>query len=140
METILQIIWSGFVVSVVWFVVGGLLYMNPMTAKVYKSFENHPGLKKWASQKKYMIKMYLGGALMPGIIMAAVYSFISPVLGFSLGLNLLFFGLILVFVRIVPRWFDMWIQSSYPGKLLGIEIINGTILSFISALVLVLMK
>ena len=133
---ITHILWSGLLVSIAWFILGGALYVNPVVAKIYKSFGEHPGMKKWPNQKKYMLYMYLGGALVPGIIFAAVYAFLAPVLGGSLGLNTLYFGLILVFVRILPRFFDMWIQSSYPNKLLVIEIVNGAILSFVAAGVL----
>lgn len=48
-------------------------------------------------------------------------------------------GFILVFIKIFPRFNDMWIQSTYPNKLLAIEFINGTIGSFIIAFVFVYM-
>lgn len=47
-------------------------------------------------------------------------------------------GGILVGVKIIPRLFDMYLQSTYPNKLLTIEFINGVIGSFIMASVLVL--
>jgi hypothetical protein len=30
-------------------------------------------------------------------------------------------------VRVYPRFWNMWIQTSYPRRLLAIEIVNGTI-------------
>ena len=126
MVNILQILLSGFIVSIAWFIIGSILYTNPTITKIYKSFEKHPGMKKWESKIKYIITMYFTGALIPSLIMAFVYEFISPV-------SILHFGLILFGLRIIPRFFDMWIQSSYPNKLLYIEIVNGTILSFVAA-------
>ena len=136
MDNILQIIWAGFLTSVIWFVLGGILYMNPFTAKIYKSHEGHPGLKKWASTQKYMIIMYLLGALLPALIVAFVWNFLNPVFAGGLALKTFYFGLILVGIRIIPRLIDMWIQSTYPNKLLVIELINGTIWGFVAALVL----
>ena len=129
MENILLTLLAGFIVSIAWFIAGGILYMNPLVAKIYKQFENHPGMKKWDSQKKYLIYMYLIGALIPSIIFSFIYEFISPI-------SVLHFGLILIGIRIVPRFIDMWIQSSYPTKILFVEIINGTILSFMAACIL----
>jgi len=129
MTNILYILLVGFIISVIWFVVGGVLYMNPIVAKIYKGFEDHPSMKKWSSQKKYMINMYLLGILIPSLITTFVYLALSPI-------STLFFGLMLAGVRIVPRFFDMYMQSSYPNKLLYVEIVNGTILSFLVAVAL----
>jgi len=50
----------------------------------------------------------------------------------------LLFGLILVAVKIFPRFADMYMQTAYPNKLLAVEFINGTICSFVIALILAL--
>lgn len=126
---ILHTLFTGFIVSIAWFIIGSLLYTNPTIGKIYKKYENNPGMKKWDKKSKYITYMYLLGALTPSLIMAFVYKLIAPI-------SILHFGLILLGIRIIPRFFDMWIQSSYPNKLLYIEIINGTILSFVAALVL----
>ncbi|MFH8110168.1 MAG: hypothetical protein QXE42_01880 [Candidatus Aenigmatarchaeota archaeon] len=67
-----------------------------------------------------------------------MYSFIKPILPGSLLLSTIFFGLILVAVKIFPRLLDMWMQSTYPNKLLTVEFINGTIGSFVIAFILTL--
>lgn len=46
------------------------------------------------------------------------------------------FGLLLAGLRMLPRFFDMYMQTSYPNVLLVIELVNGTILSFVAAGVL----
>jgi len=126
MENILHTLLAGVIVSIAWFIAGGILYMNPLVAGIYKKFEDHPAMKKWDNQKKYLLYMYLIGALIPSILFSFVYEFISPI-------GIIPFGLILVGVKIIPRFFDMWIQSSYPNKLLAVEIVNGTILCFMAA-------
>jgi hypothetical protein len=135
---LLQIVLGGFLASVIWFIVGGILYMNPVVAKIYKKFENSPGYKKWKDTKKYLINMYIFGILIQCLFFAFVYSFIKPILPDILALNTLFFGLILIAVKILPRLFDMWTQSTYPNKLLAVEFVNGTIGSFVIALILTL--
>jgi len=126
-----QSILGGFLASIVWFIVGGALYMNPLVARIYKNFENSPGFKKWNNTKKYLVNMYVFGILIQCLLFAFVYSFVKSILPGTLILNMLYFGLILMAVKIFPRLFDMWMQSTYPNKLLLIEFINGTIGSFI---------
>lgn len=133
MENVLHALFAGCILSIAWFIAGGILYMNPLVAKVYKKFEDHPAMKKWDNQKKYLAYMYFIGALIPSVIFSFIYESISPI-------SVLHFGLILVGIRIIPRFFDMWIQSSYPNKLLFIEIINGIVLSFMAACILNLLQ
>ena len=138
MINIWQTILAGFLASLAWFILGGALYMNPLVDKIYKSYKESPALKKWASLKKYIINMYLLGILIPSLIFAFVYAFINPIFPENLVLKILYFGLIMIGVRIMTRFFDMWLQTSYPNKLLVIEIINGIIGSFVIALILAL--
>lgn len=135
---LLQTILGGFLASIIWFIVGGMLYMNPFVAKIYKNFENSPGFKKWKDIKKYLINMYIFGILIQCLLFAFVYSFIKPILHGGLLLSTIFFGLILMAVKIFPRLFDMWMQSTYPNKLLAVEFVNGTIGSFVIAFILAL--
>jgi len=119
----------GFLLSIAWFIAGGILYMNPPVANIYRKYEDHPGMKKWDNPIKYLVTMYLLGVLIPCMIFSFVFYFLSPI-------GILPFGLILVGVRIIPRLIDMWIQTSYPNKILAIELINGTILSFLASFLL----
>ncbi len=129
-----QTILGGFVASVVWFIVGGALYMNPFVAKIYKDAESSPALKKWPSVPKYISLQYVG-ILAQCLLWAFVFALIKPVLPGGLLMRGFVFGLILIVVKIFPRFYDMWIQSTYPNKLLAVEFINGTIGSFIIGVV-----
>jgi hypothetical protein len=82
--------------------------------------------------------MYVFGMLIPSILFAFVYTYIKPVLPGDVLMNTVVFGLILVVIRIIPRWADMFMQTTYPNKLLKIELLNGTIISFVMAFVLAL--
>jgi hypothetical protein len=131
----MEILLAAIVASIAWFIIGGILYMNPVIGKIYKGYASHKSMKKWESQKKYMINMYLVGSLIPSILFALVYSFLSPLFTDGLIMNAFYFWIILVAIKLIPRFFDMWIQTSYPNKLLYIELINGSIGSFVMAVI-----
>jgi len=128
-----QIILSGLIASVLWFIAGGILYMNPFIAKIYKDFKKDPALRKWKDQKIYLASTYFIGGLIPCLLFAFVYAFLYTILPQALLLNTFYFGLLLVILKIIPRLIDMWLQSTYPFKLLMIELVNGIILSFVIA-------
>ena len=132
---ILQSLIGGIAATIAWFIIGGVVYMNPIVAKIYKKYEDAPGVKKREDVKKFLINTFIFSCLIQCIILALVYSFIKPILPESLTLSFLYFGIILVAVKIIPRLIDMWMQTSYPNTLLGIELVNGTIGSFVIALV-----
>lgn len=129
-----QAVLGGLVASVVWFVIGGALYMNPVVAKLYKRAEDSAALKKWASVPKYVGLQYIG-ILAQCLLWAFVYAVVAPVLPEMLLTKGLVFGFILVALKVFPRLFDMWIQSTYPNKLLGVEFVNGIIGSLVVGVV-----
>ena len=135
---IIQTLLAGFLASVVWFFAGFVLYMNPVVAKSYKKFENAHGLKKWTNVTKYLVNMYVLGILIPSLLFAFVYALVKPALPGGILPKALLFGLILVAVKIFPRFADMYMQTAYPNKLLAVEFINGTICSFVIALIFAL--
>ena len=131
---ILQTIIGAIVASGLWFIIGGALYMNPAVAKMYKDAEDSPALKKWPNASKYIGLQYVG-ILIQCLLWAFVFAVIKSALPGNAWAKGLSFGLILVVMKIFPRFFDMWIQTAYPNKLLAVEFINGTIGSFIIALI-----
>ena len=131
-----NIILGGFLASVAFFIAGSALYMNPYIAGIYNKYKDHRSMKKWPTRGKYLGSMY-GFILVQCLIFAFVYAFVAPVFPEGLLLQTIYFGLILTGIKIVPRALDMFMQTCYPNKLLLIEFINGTIGSFIIALVIV---
>ena len=136
---LIKIIQAGFVSSLVWFIVGGILYMNPFVSGIYKKHKDSPGFREWKDTKKYLMSMYILGTLIQCLFFAFVYAFIRPALPTNLITRTVAFALILVVVKIYPRFSDMWLQSTYPFQLLLVEIVNGTIGSFLISFVLSLM-
>ncbi len=129
METFLQTVLNTLILSVVWFIAGGIVYMNPLVAKVYKKYHEHKSMKHWGTRRKYLSIVFFLGILMPAFLLTLLYAYLIP-------RGVLELTLLLVGVRFVPRFADMFIQTCYPNKLLLIELINGTILSFVVAVTL----
>jgi magnesium-transporting ATPase (P-type) len=136
---ILQGIIGGIAATIVWFFAGSVVYMNPFVAKLYKKYEDDPGVKNRKDMKTFLLNTFVFSVLIQCLLFAFVYQFIKPVLPGEVVLNTLYFGVILVAVKIMPRFFDMWVQSRYPVALLSIEVINGAIGSFVIALVFAVM-
>lgn len=136
---LLQILLWGTVVGLIHFVVVGILYMNPFTAKLYKNESDHPALRKWPKQGEYVLKMFLGTQV-EVFIMTAAYVYLRGLFpapdswGTALALAAIFTG-----IRVYPRFWNMLIQSTYPWKLLIVEFANGTIGTFVVVLGLKLM-
>jgi len=110
------------------------LTMNPFVAKIYKDAKNSPALKKWPNVSKYIGLQYVG-VLAQCLLWAFVFALVKPALPEEILIKRIVFGLILVAVKIFPRFFDVWIQSTYPNKLLIVEFVNGTIGSFLIGVV-----
>jgi hypothetical protein len=126
MNIIFQTLLRAIIITIIWFIVGGVVYMNPLVAKIYKKYENHPAMKKWPSKGKYLLSTLLIAGFIPILGIIIIYNYISP-------LNTLYLGLLLIIIRVVPRLCDTWVQTSYPNKIIFIELINGSILSLIIA-------
>jgi hypothetical protein len=86
-------------------------------------------MKHWPTQKAYLTVTFLVAGFIPNSIAVAVY-LLLPAVGW------VWFGLGLFGVRIIPRFCDAWVQTSYPKALLLIEVVNGFILSLVTAGVL----
>lgn len=120
------LIW-GLVAGVIHFVVIGLLYGNPFIDKIYKEAKKEEaGVKEWPSMKKYMPIQFCGTQI-EVFILTGAYLWLRqyvPLEGISCSLGL---GLVFAGIRVYPRFWNMWIQSTYPNRLLGIEFVNGVI-------------
>ncbi|MFC1741876.1 hypothetical protein ACFL3V_05045 [Nanoarchaeota archaeon] len=130
---------AGLVASIVWFIVGGALYMNPAAVKIHKKEAKSPAMSKMKHGRKWMVMMYLFGCFVPSLIFAAIYVVMKPVLPGTVALNTMYFGMMIVGMKLIPRLADMALLTSYPQKLLALDFTNGTISAFVVALVLSLM-
>ncbi len=122
------LVWGG-IIGIIHFIIIGVLYQNPIVSKIYKNYENHPAVKKWENQSKYILSMFLGTQV-EIFILTVGYIVFKGLLDTDI-ISTLVIALIFTGIRIYPRFWNMWIQSNYPNKLLRVELINGTISTFV---------
>ncbi|MCD4813206.1 hypothetical protein K8S19_05890 [bacterium] len=136
---IISILFWGLVAGLIHFIVVGGLYQNSVVAGIYKSLENHPGMKQWPDIRCYLSRMFLGTQV-EIYIFAAAYVYLRQFFPAPEGwMTALTLAGIFAAIRIYPRSFAMWIQSSYPAKLIAIETVNGTLGTFVIVLSLKLL-
>ena len=121
----------GFVAGIVHFFVVGLLYMNPFVARIYGEAQGHPAIRVWENQKEYLVKMFAGTQI-EIFILTGAYLYFRRLFPDPTGLGVaLIISCILSAIRVYPRFWNMWIQSTYPVKLLIVEVVNGIIGTFV---------
>ena len=117
----------GLAAGLVHFVVIGILYGNPLTERLSAGAEGeNPAVRKWPSQVRYFVTQFFGTQVEVYILTFA-FVWLRPLVGLSgIGGGLLL-GLLFAAIRVYPRFWIMWIQTTYPFRLLLIEVVNGTI-------------
>ena len=135
MTYLLQIILAGFLASIAWFIVAGVLYLNPKVFEMYKLAERKMKIRWWKDTKEMLRLTYIN-ILIQSLLAAYVFSLIKSSLGNSLARRVLIFGLIIFLIKIIPRFMDMWRETNYPMNLLIIELIDDTFCGFLMALVI----
>ncbi len=117
----------GTVVGVIHFMIVGMLYGNPFVDRIYQAaMQTEPGVRKWPSRGAYLLTQFLGTQIEVYIV-ALAYFFVRPLMPESSVAPTLTVGLLLAGVRVYPRFWNMFIQSTYPRRLLAIEFVNGVI-------------
>jgi hypothetical protein len=94
-----------------------------------------PALKRWSSKPKYLLTQFLGTQV-EVFLLALVFIWLRPLIDIPGVTGALLLGSALAAIRVYPRFWNMWIQTTYPNRLLGVELVNGTIGSLAIALVL----
>ncbi len=131
---IVDILLWGLVIGVIHFAIVGALYQNPWVARLYRDAEGDPGVRKWESKKAYIAWMF-AGTQVEVFILAGAYLYLRQLFAAAEGLDTaLILAGILAGVRVYPRFWNMWIQSSYPNRLLAVEAVNGTVGTFVIVL------
>jgi hypothetical protein len=129
MDKVVRILITWVAGFIVWAVLGGLLYMNPLIADYFARFVGSPGLQLWRDDTvKYLIYIHIGG-LVQVLMYAVVFAVVKDALPMKKLLRGLTFAIIMIVMMVLPRFFIMWIQTTYPEPLLVIDLINGIIMS-----------
>ena len=116
----------GALAGVVHFVVIAFLYANPITDRLSRGLEQGAAVKQWPSKPKYFLTQFLGTQI-EVYILTIGFLWLRPLIDLP-GLEGAFaLGGLLAATRVYPRFWNMWIQTTYPERLLVIEVINGTL-------------
>ena len=134
MKFIVDILLWGTLVGIIHFIVIGILYQNPFVAKLYKNSSTDHSFRSWNNQVHYTIAMFLGTQI-EVYILSIGYFLLMGLINITLPVSLII-AAVFTGIRVYPRFWNMWIQTNYPRKLLAIEIINGSISTFIIILFL----
>jgi len=134
-----KIILSGLVAGLAAFIVGNLLYLNPLTTEMYakygpsmcsKSMDLFGGVGPWLGL------MFIGG-FVSTIFLAILYSYTEK------GINIkpawkkgLLFGFLFWLVGTLSTTYDTWLLHSYPDAIIFVELINGLIGGLVAGVVL----
>ncbi len=123
------LIW-GAVVGVIHVMVTGALYGNPVVDGIYaRAMKEEPGVKDWPSKPRYLVTQILGTQV-EVYILAAVFAWLHPRLGLEAMTATLLLGVAFSGIRVYPRSWNMWIQSTYPNRMIGIETFAGVVSTF----------
>src|ERR1041384_346774 len=116
MESVL--LW-GAAAGAVHFVIIALLYANPFIDRLSRGLEQGPAVKQWPSKPRYFLTQFLGTQVEVYILTTA-FLWLRPRLDVPGVAGALMLGGLLAATRVYPRFWNMWIQTTYPNRLLAI--------------------
>jgi hypothetical protein len=116
----------GALAGLVHFVIIALLYANPITDRLSADLERAPAVRQWPSKPRYFVMQFLGTQVEVYILTFAFF-WLRPLIGWPGYGGALALGFLLAATRVYPRFWNMWIQTNYPRRLLMIEVVNGTL-------------
>lgn len=131
MAMIIQVLNLGLFIGVIHFLIIGALYGNPFIDRIYQlAQKSEPGVKKWSSKIRYLLIQFLGTQI-EVFILTFAFLWIRPLVPIAGVEGAVLLGLLFAAIRVYPRFWNMWIQSTYPNKMLAIEFVNGIISTLI---------
>jgi hypothetical protein len=119
------LVW-GAAAGVAHFVVIAILYGNPLVDAYCREANKHVSVKQWPSQVQYFVRQFFGTQV-EVYIMTIAFFWIRPATSAPGYLGALEVGALLAALRVYPRFWNMWIQTTFPNRLLLCEVINGTL-------------
>ncbi len=131
-----EVLLWGAVAGVIHFVFLGIAYGNPLIDRLYvAAAATDPAVRKWPSKPRYLITQFLGTQV-EVYLLTIGFVWLRPLLDVEGLAGTLLLGAVLAGLRVYPRFWNMWIQSTYPHRLLAVEVINGLLGSLLVVLTL----
>lgn len=137
-----KIVFAGLVAGAASFLVGSLLYMNPLVSGLYASLGQSPCSKSmdvFGGVGGFLSLMFAGG-LVSTVFLSVLYAYTEKSLGIASAWKRgLFFGFLFWLVAKVPSSYYTWMLYTYPTALNLIETFNGLVGALVAGIVLALM-
>jgi len=112
--------------TVAWFVVAAVLFFNPIVDPIYRSQESMPAVRALPQGPTTIVRI-LTAVLVQCVLWAVVYVGVAPALPQPTWLKGLAFGGIIAVVKVIPRDIDRVLLTTYPGRRMTIELVNGVV-------------
>jgi hypothetical protein len=126
----------GAAAGTVHFVFIALAYANPIVDRISAKAEaESPAVRQWASKPTYFVTQFLGTQI-EVYILTIGFLWLRPVVEFHGYVGALLLGALFAAIRVYPRFWNMWVQTTYPRRLLAVEVVNGTLGTLVIALFL----
>jgi hypothetical protein len=115
------------VAGVVHFNLLGALYGNPWVDRMNAgAAKQSPAVRQWPSKPRYMLTQFVGTQV-EIFLLALGFFWLRPLVGMPGVAGALLLGLLFAAIRVYPRFWNMWIQTTYPSRLMTVELVNGTL-------------
>lgn len=132
----LTVLLWGAVAGLVHFVFIAAAYGNPIVDRISAQAEaSSPAVKQWPSKPRYFVTQFLGTQV-EVYIMTLGFVWLRPLVGPPGYAGALLLGSLFAAIRVYPRFWNMWVQTTYPNRLLAVEVVNGTLGTLVIALFL----
>src|ERR1700733_6377356 len=102
----------GAAAGLVHFVVIAVLYANPITTRLSAELEKAPAVRQWPSQRKYFVTQFFGTKI-EIYILTIGFLWFRPKIDLPGVVGALAVGGVLAATRVFPRFWNMWIQTTY---------------------------
>src|SRR5262249_10552936 len=116
----------GALAGLVHFVIIAALYANPLTDRLSRDLEKTAAVKQWPSQPRYFVTQFFGTQV-EVYLLTTGFLWLRPFVNLPGYAGAFALGILLAATRVYPRFWNMWIQTTYPNRLLAIEVVNGTL-------------
>lgn len=120
-----KIILTGLVSGLIAFIVGSILYLNPLVMGYYDEHGEWPGAKTpemFGGMESWLLLMAVGMIVLT-VFTVLLYSYVEKAIDFTPTCKKgAFFGLLLWLTYSIPSTYYTWLMSMYPDILLMIDL------------------
>lgn len=118
-------LWGG-AAGLAHFVLVAILYGNPVVDAYSREANRHVSVKQWPTQAAYFVRQFFGTQV-EVYLMTVAFVWLRPATAAPGYAGALEVGAMIAALRVYPRFWNMWIQTTFPNRLLLVEVVNGTL-------------